>query len=123
MLKYLSMRTKVSLAFTVALLNITSSIFNRKLHIEKHLYRGEFAEIYRKYNIFSLFLADRESFFLSTEIRKAGVMIQLPTFHYLNTYFRMFITLSINFYSLSTDRIQLRSASFEIICRFCVTKI
>ena len=52
-----------SLAFTVALLNITSSIFDRKLHIEKHLYRGEFAGIYRKYNIFSLFLADREKFF------------------------------------------------------------
>ena len=58
------MRTKVSLAFTVALLNITSSIFNRKLHIEKHLYRGEFAGIYQKYNIFSLFLADREKFFV-----------------------------------------------------------
>ena len=89
----------MSLAFTVALLNITSSIFNRKLHIDKHLYRGEFAGIYRKYNIFSLFLADREKN-LSTEIRKAGVMMQLPTFHYLNTYFRMFITLSINFYRL-----------------------
>ena len=63
LLKYLSMRTKVSLAFTVALLNITSSIFNRKLHIEKHLYRGEFAGIYQKYNIFSLFLADRENVF------------------------------------------------------------
>ena len=37
--------------------------------------------------------------FLSTEIRNAGVMIQLPTIHYLNTYFRMFITLSIKFYS------------------------
>ena len=47
------MRTKVSVAVTVALLNITSSIFNRKLHIEKHLYRGEFAGIYLKYNIFS----------------------------------------------------------------------
>jgi hypothetical protein len=35
------------------------------------------------------------TFFLSTEIRKAGVMIQLCTIHYINTYFRMFITLSI----------------------------
>ena len=58
------MRTKVSLAFTVALLNITSRILNRKLHIEKHLYMAEFAGIYRKYNIFSLFLADREKNFV-----------------------------------------------------------
>ena len=43
---------------------MTSRIFNRKLHIEKHLYRGEFAGIYQKYNIFSLFLADREKFFV-----------------------------------------------------------
>ena len=69
------------------------------------------------------FLLTETVSFVSTEIRKAGVMIQLPTIYYLNTYFRMFITLSINFYSLSTDRTQLRSASFEIICRFCVTKI
>jgi hypothetical protein len=54
------MRTKVSLAFTVVLLNITSSIFNRKLHMEKHLYRGEFAGIYQKYTKRSLFLRDRE---------------------------------------------------------------
>jgi len=54
------MRTKVSLAFTAVLLNITSSIFNRKLHMEKHLYRGEFAGIYQKYKKRSLFLRDRE---------------------------------------------------------------
>ena len=54
------MRTKVSLAFTVVLLNITSNIFNRKLHMEKHLYRGEFAGIYQKYKKRSLFLRDRE---------------------------------------------------------------
>ena len=55
----------MSLADTVALLNLTSRIINRKVHIEKNLYRGEFAEIYWKYNIFSVFLADRENFFLS----------------------------------------------------------
>jgi hypothetical protein len=55
--------------------------------------------MYRKYKIFGVFFADRE-FFSSTEVRKAGVMIQLLTIHYLNTYFRMFITLSIIFYNL-----------------------
>jgi hypothetical protein len=55
---------------------------------------GGFAEIYWKYNIFSVFFADREKF-LSTEIRKAGVMIRLLTIHHLNTYFRIFITVGV----------------------------
>ena len=45
------------------------------------------------------FLLTETVSFVSTETRKAGVMIQLPTIHYLNTYFRIFITLSIIFYS------------------------
>jgi hypothetical protein len=67
---------------------------------------GGFAEIYWKYNIVSVFFADTENF-SSTKIRKAGVMNQLFTIHYLN---------------LSTDRIQLRGASFEIVCMFSATK-
>ena len=43
----------------------------------------------------------------------------------VNTYFRLFITLSINLYSFEhrsySTRIQLRSASFEIICRLLVS--
>ena len=50
--------------FTVALLNITSNIFTRKVHIEKNLYMGGFAEIYWKYNIVSVFFADTEKFFV-----------------------------------------------------------
>ena len=45
--------------------------------------------------------------FSSTKIRKAGVMNQLFTIHHLN---------------LSTYRIQLRGASFEIVCMFSATK-
>jgi hypothetical protein len=45
------------------------------------------------------FLLTETVSFVSTEIRKAGVMIQFLIMHYLNTYFRMFITLSIKFYS------------------------
>ena len=69
--------------------------------MEKNLYRGEFAEIYWKYNIFGVFFAVRDNLFLSTEIRKAGVMIQLLTIHYLNTYFIIFITLSIILYNFN----------------------
>ena len=57
------MRTKLSFAFTVTLLNISRSIFTRKNHIEKKLYRGEFAEIYCKYKNFMVFLLT-EIFFL-----------------------------------------------------------
>jgi hypothetical protein len=93
------MRTKVSLVFTLAFLNLTRSIFTRKFHIEKISTRGKFAEIYRKYKISSVCFCSQRFVFLSTETRKAGVMVQPLTIHYLNTYFRLFITLSIKFYS------------------------
>jgi hypothetical protein len=76
----------VSLTDTVALLNLTSRIITRKVHIEKNLYRGEFSGIYWKYDIFLKCVLCRQRLFLSTEIRKAGVMIQLCTTHDLNTY-------------------------------------
>jgi hypothetical protein len=50
-----------------------------------------------------VFYADREKF-LSTEIRKAGVMIQLLTIHHLNTYFRMFITLGVVIPRIETSK-------------------
>ena len=54
----------VSLTDTVALLNLTSRIITRKVHIEKILYRGEFSGVYWKYDICSVFFADRDNFFV-----------------------------------------------------------
>ena len=54
----------MSLADTVALLNLTSSIITRKARIEKILYRGEFSGVYWKYDICSVFFADRDNFFV-----------------------------------------------------------
>ena len=73
------MRTKVSLAFTVVLLNITSRIFNRKLHIEKISTGGNSQEFIGNITYLVCFLLTEKKK-LPTEIRKAGVMIQLLTF-------------------------------------------
>jgi hypothetical protein len=47
----------MSLAATVALLNLTSRIITGQVHIGKNLYKGEFSGIF----------ADRDIFFLSTD--------------------------------------------------------
>ena len=118
-----SMRTKVSLAFTVALLNITSSIFNRKLHIEKHPYRGEFTEIYWKYNILSLFLADRDSFFCVhwdqegwRDDSAPHISLSKHIFQNIHNFVNKFLQFKHRSYSTAKRVV-------KIIFRFCVTKI
>jgi hypothetical protein len=54
----------VSLADTAALLNLISRIITRKVHIEKIFYRGEFSGDYWKYDICSVFFANRDNFFV-----------------------------------------------------------
>jgi hypothetical protein len=68
----------MSLAATVALLDFTSRIFTRKVHIEKSLHGGIRRNLLKIYNIYCVF-ADRDFFRPLIEIRKAGMMVLLST--------------------------------------------
>ena len=61
----------MSLAATVALLNLTSRIITQKVLIEKVSTWGEFSGVYWKYDIFSVFFVDRDNF-LSTDRDQEG---------------------------------------------------
>jgi hypothetical protein len=61
----------VSLAATVALLNITSRIITQNVHTGKISTCGEFSGVYWKYEIFSVFFVDRDNF-LSTDRDQEG---------------------------------------------------
>ena len=88
----------MSLTFIVALLNLASGIFTRKFTSKKISTWGDSQKFIGNITYLVCFLLTEKKI-LSTEIRKAGVMIQLTTILYLNIYFRMSITLSIIFYS------------------------
>ena len=61
----------MSLAATVALLNITSRIITQNVHTGKISTCGEFSGVYWKYDIFSVFFVDRDNF-LSTDRDQEG---------------------------------------------------
>jgi hypothetical protein len=91
------MRTKLSFAFTVTLFNLSKSIFTGKIHIKKNSTGGNSQKFIANIKFFVFLLT--ENFFLTTEIRKAGVIVQLLTIDYLNTNSRITMTLSIILYS------------------------